>query len=58
MGRKKGKSKDKISITINNKVLNEMDQYLSDEDLGNRSKYIEKLIREDMSTRGKNTNKF
>lgn len=58
MGRKKGKSKDKISITINDKVLNEMDQYLSDEDLGNRSKYIEKLIREDMATRGKNTEKF
>ena len=31
-----------------------MDQHLTDEEINNRSKYIENLIREDMKKKGKN----
>ena len=34
-----------------------MDKYLEDMDINNRSKYIEKLVREDMEKRGKDTSK-
>jgi len=52
-------TKDKVSITIDEKIVKKMDKYLSDEEINNRSKYIENLIREDMGKRGKDiTRKF
>ena len=42
---------------MNKKLLSKLDEHLENEDLGKRSKYIEKLIREDMEKRGKDTTK-
>ena len=42
------KKKRKISFSVNKKLLSKLDDHLENEDLGKRSKYIEKLIREDM----------
>lgn len=50
--------KKKMTFSINEKLLYKLDVYLEDEDLGQRSKYIENLIREDMKKRGKNIDKF
>ena len=47
------KRKSKLSVTINKKLVQKIDKFLSDEEINNRSKYIEKLIREDMEKRGK-----
>lgn len=52
------KKKRKISFSVNEKLLSKLDEYLENEDLGKRSKYIEKLIREDMEKRGKDVSKF
>lgn len=52
------KKKRKISVSVNEKLLSKLDKHLENEDLGKRSKYIEKLIREDMEKRGKNVDKF
>lgn len=49
--------KRKISFSVNKKLLSKLDEYLENEDLGKRSKYIEKLIREDMKKRGKDITK-
>jgi metal-responsive CopG/Arc/MetJ family transcriptional regulator len=51
------KRKRKISFSVNKKLLSKLDEYLEDEDLGKRSKYIEKLIREDMEKRGKDVSR-
>lgn len=51
------KKKSKISVSVNKKLLSKLDEHLENEDLGKRSKYIEKLIREDMEKRGKDTTK-
>ena len=50
--------KKKMTFSINEKLLYKLDVYLEDEDLGQRSKYIENLIREDMKKRGRNIDKF
>jgi hypothetical protein len=52
------KKKRKISFSVNEKLLSKLDEHLENEDLGKRSKYIEKLIRDDMEKRGKNVDKF
>jgi metal-responsive CopG/Arc/MetJ family transcriptional regulator len=52
------KKKRKISFSVNEKLLSKLDEHLENEDLGKRSKYIEKLIREDMEKRGKDVTKF
>jgi hypothetical protein len=52
------KKKRKISFSVNKKLLSKLDDHLENEDLGKRSKYIEKLIREDMEKRGKDVTKF
>ena len=39
------------AITINNDVIELMDEYLSDLNT-NRSRYIEKLVKEDLERRG------
>jgi len=48
------KRKEKLSLTIDKKLVHKMDEYLTDEEINNRSKYIENLIREDMEKKGKN----
>ena len=48
------KKKKKFSFSINNKLLQIFDDYIEDEDISSRSKYIEKLIRDDMKKRGLN----
>ena len=49
--------KKKISFSMNEKLLNKFDEFLEKEDISKRSKYIEKLIREDMERRGKDVSK-
>jgi len=51
------KKKRKLSFSMNEKLLSKLDEFLENEDLGKRSKYIEKLIREDMERRGKDVTK-
>jgi metal-responsive CopG/Arc/MetJ family transcriptional regulator len=48
------KKKIKTGVTINSEVVEMMDEMLEDIGITNRSKYIEKLIREDLEKRGKN----
>lgn len=45
--------KQKISVSMNEKLLNKLDDFLDEQDLGKRSKYIEKLIKDDMIKKGK-----
>lgn len=45
--------KDKFTITIDERLNNILNEYLVKNDI-KRSKYIEKLVREDMTKRGKN----
>ena len=46
------KKKDKFAISIDEKLSIIFDKYLKDNDLPNKSKYIENLIRNDMKERG------
>lgn len=48
------KKKIKTGVTINSDVVDLMDELLGDIGNTNRSRYIEKLIREDLEKRGKN----
>jgi metal-responsive CopG/Arc/MetJ family transcriptional regulator len=48
------KKKIKTGVTINSEVVEMMDEMLEDIGSTNRSRYIEKLIREDLEKRGKN----
>lgn len=43
-----------VGITIDTQLFELLEEYLVDNDISNRSKYIEKLIREDFEKRGKN----
>ena len=49
--------KQKLSISMNDKLLKKLDEFLEQEELGKRSKYIEKLVREDMEKRGREIDK-
>ena len=51
------KKKKKISFSVNQKLLSKLDKYLEKEEISKRSKYIEKLIREDMEKRGKDVSR-
>jgi len=51
------KKKKKFSFSITNKLLEIFDEHIKDEDINNRSKYIEKLIRNDLKKRGLNIEK-
>jgi metal-responsive CopG/Arc/MetJ family transcriptional regulator len=51
------KLKSKFSFCLEDKLLEKMDEYLEKMDINNRSKYIEKLVREDMKNRGKDVTK-
>lgn len=44
--------KIKFSCTINEKLLNKLDDFLEKEEILKRSRYIEDLIRKDMENRG------
>lgn len=48
------KKKIKTGVTINSEVVELMDELLINIGNTNRSRYIEKLIREDLQKRGKN----
>jgi metal-responsive CopG/Arc/MetJ family transcriptional regulator len=48
------KKKIKTGVTINSEIVELMDELLEDIGNTNRSRYIEKLIREDLEKRGKN----
>jgi metal-responsive CopG/Arc/MetJ family transcriptional regulator len=48
------KKKIKTGVTINSDVVELMDELIEDIGNTNRSRYIEKLIREDLEKRGKN----
>jgi metal-responsive CopG/Arc/MetJ family transcriptional regulator len=51
--------KEKITLTIDDKVMELFDKYLDDEKIKNKSKYIENLIRKDMEEKGNDiTKKF
>jgi metal-responsive CopG/Arc/MetJ family transcriptional regulator len=45
--------KEKMTLTIDEKVVELFDKYLEDNEITNKSKYIESLIRKDMEDRGK-----
>ena len=45
--------KEKMTLTIDEKVVEIYDKYLEDNEITNKSKYIENLIRKDMEDRGK-----
>ena len=48
------KKKVDLGVTIDTQLFQILDEYLLDNNISNRSKYIEKLIREDFERRGKN----
>jgi metal-responsive CopG/Arc/MetJ family transcriptional regulator len=43
-----------VSLTIDADLLEILEEHLDENDISNRSKYIEKLIREDFEKKGKN----
>ena len=47
------KKKEKMTLTIDEKIGELFEKYLEDNDISNKSKYIENLIRKDMEERGK-----
>ncbi len=51
------KKKVKISFSVNEKLLDKFDEFLKENEIQKRSKYIEKLIRDDMEKRGKDVSK-
>jgi metal-responsive CopG/Arc/MetJ family transcriptional regulator len=51
------KKKRKISFSVNEKLLDKLDDFLDKNEIPKRSRYIEKLIIEDMEKRGKNIEK-
>lgn len=51
------KRKVKISFSVNEKLLDKFDEFLEENEIQKRSKYIEKLIRDDMERRGRDVSK-
>lgn len=51
------KKKDKFAITIDEKLSDILKEYLDTNEISNKSKYIESLIRKDMEERGQNINR-
>ena len=51
------KKKVKISFSVNEKLLDKFDEFLEENEIQKRSKYIEKLIRDDMERRGRDVSK-
>lgn len=46
--------KDKTAVSIDDNLLDVFNEYLKENNISNKSKYIESLIRKDMEQRGKN----
>ena len=51
------KKKKSFSLTLDEELLNIFENYLDNNKVKNKSKYIESLIRKDMSERGEDTKK-
>ena len=51
------KKKEKMTLTIDEKVVELFEKYLDDNEITNKSKYIENLIRKDMEKRGNDVTK-
>ena len=51
------KKKVKTAISIDEKLSEIFEKYLKDKNISNRSRYIEELIRQDMNSRGENTDR-
>lgn len=49
------KKKVKTAVSIDDGLLEMLDKYMEDNNIPNKSKYIENLIRKDMTERGKET---
>jgi metal-responsive CopG/Arc/MetJ family transcriptional regulator len=49
--------KEKMTLTIDENIVEILEKYLEDNNIKNKSKYIESLIRKDMQERGKNINR-
>ena len=45
--------KEKMTLTVDEKLAELFDKYLEDNEITNKSKYIENLIRKDMEEKGK-----
>ena len=48
------KKRTNARITIDSELFSILEEYLTENNISNRSKYVEKLIREDFEKRGKN----
>jgi hypothetical protein len=46
-----------MTLTIDENIVEILEKYLEDNNIKNKSKYIESLIRKDMQERGKNINR-
>ena len=51
------KKKDKTAVTIDQNLLNLFNEFFDENEISNKSKYIENLIRKDMLERGKNVDR-
>jgi metal-responsive CopG/Arc/MetJ family transcriptional regulator len=51
------KKKEKTAVSMDTKLVDILNKYLEDNEMPNRSKYIETLIRKDMEARGKNVDR-
>jgi len=47
------KKKVNVNVTIDTQLNQILEEYMEENDISNRSKYIEKLIREDFERKGK-----
>lgn len=47
------KKKIDIGVTIDTELFNILNEYLEENNISNRSKYVENLIREDFDKKGK-----
>ena len=51
------KKRKKLSLTIDENLINIFDKYIDDNKIKNKSKYIERLIEEDMKSKGEEIKK-
>jgi len=52
------KKKRDISVSVDEKLSDLLEKYLKENEYKNRSKYIEKLIKEDLKKRGEDIDDF
>ncbi len=51
------KKKDKTGVSVDENLLEIFNNYLKENNISNKSKYIENLIRKDMEEKGKNVDR-